>query len=60
MLLFDEHSGCLQHGQAQSVWRGEKMTFLENLIDTKSSMDDSSLIQFVVRFAAEMGKTAQK
>jgi len=60
MLLFDEHSGCLHHGQAQSVWRGEKMTFLENLIDTKSSMDDSSLIQFVVRFAAEMGKTAQK
>jgi len=60
MLLFDPQSGCLHHGQAQSIWRGEKMTFLENLIDTKSQMDDSSLIQFVVRFAAEMGKIAQK
>jgi hypothetical protein len=59
-LLFHKDSGCLHHGQAQSVWRGEKMIFLENLIDTKSQMDDSSLIQFVVRFAAEMAKTAQK
>jgi len=60
-LLFSEDNGCLMRGQAQEIWRvGDRIDFMKNLIEEKNHWDDRSIIQYVVRFAAEMAKNTEK